>query len=105
VSSYKKEKRVLTAVVAKENASPVSRSRKILTEAVVWLFFAFLFFFVFRIFGTPTKREFGWMIGGVVVGVYISASAIFAASRDQWPMLIPHIDFNSVRKRLSELKD
>lgn len=98
------ERRYLAAVIAARNKAPPSPARRRTVHAATWLGLALALFGVFRWFGMPGPDTWPWLAGAFVLGAFTGVMGIRDGVREQWPVLKPHINFDSVESRRAELE-
>lgn len=98
------ERKYLAAVAAARNKAPPSSARRLAVQAATWLGLALALFGVFMYFGMPDPDAWPWLAGAFVLGVFTGVMGLRDASREQWPVLRPHINFESVESRRAELE-
>jgi hypothetical protein len=98
-----KERKLLTSLLKARDKGPASGTVRILTYAVIWIVIFFGTILYIKSFGRPSTQELLTYAGFWLFGIFIGALSICDAARKQWPVIKPHIDFDTVEKRIKEL--
>ena len=98
------ERTILLALLRMRGKQPLSRLHQFAFDAVAWLAIAAVTFGLCVTYGTPKQETMLVASISLLMGVATGAMAMIRVSREQWPVIDRHLDFERIEASLSELK-
>ncbi|WP_160087703.1 hypothetical protein [Pseudomonas sp. 9AZ] len=98
-----KERKILISLLKARDKKPMPVSLRFLINLAIWLGIVFGTYLYIKTFGKPTTQELIMYACFWITGIVMGIISLCDVSRKQWPAIQPHINYEAIEKRISEL--